>query len=87
MTSHTIQSDLLKQYVARIENIEEEKAKIQEDLKEVYSNAKNHGFDIKILKHVVKLRKMDSSELAEQEAILDLYRNALGMYVSSNEDE
>ena len=81
MASYTIQVDLLKQYITRIENIEEKKIAIQEDLKEVYANAKEHGFDIKILKQLIKLRKMDSEEVIEQEAILDTYKRALGMDV------
>ena len=79
MTSYKIEAGLLKQYISTIERIEEEKARIQEELKETYSNAKGHGFDVKILKQVIKLRKIDSSELIEQETILDVYKEALGM--------
>ncbi len=79
MQSYKIEKDLLKQYIARIERIEEDKSKVQEELKETYSNAKSHGFDIKALKQIVKIRKIDTKELVEHEAILDVYKEALGM--------
>lgn len=71
--------DQLRSIVERIERLEEEKATLAEDIKEVYAEAKGNGFDTKILRTVVRLRKQDSSERAEQEALLDLYLNALGM--------
>jgi uncharacterized protein (UPF0335 family) len=71
--------DQLRSIVERIERLEEEKAALAEDIKEVYAEAKGNGFDTKILRTVVRLRKQDSSERAEQEALLDLYLNALGM--------
>ena len=72
-------ADQLRAIVARIERLEEEKAALSEDIKEVYAEAKGNGFDTKILRTVVRLRKQDSSERAEQEALLDLYLHALGM--------
>jgi uncharacterized protein (UPF0335 family) len=71
--------DQLRSIIERIERLEEEKATLSEDIKEVYAEAKGNGFDTKILRTVVRLRKQDSSERAEQEALLDLYLNALGM--------
>jgi uncharacterized protein (UPF0335 family) len=71
--------DQLRSIVERIERLEEEKAALAEDIKEVYAEAKGNGFDTKILRTVVRLRKQDSSERAEQEALLDLYLSALGM--------
>lgn len=69
----------LKQFVERIERLEEEKAGIVEDIKEVYSEAKSNGFDVKILREVIKKRKLDAADRQEQETILDLYMQALGM--------
>ena len=71
--------DQLRSIVERIERLEEEKATLSEDIKEVYAEAKGNGIDTKTLRTVVRLRKQDSSERAEQEALLDLYLNALGM--------
>jgi uncharacterized protein (UPF0335 family) len=71
--------DQLRSIVERIERLEEEKAALAEDIKEVYAEAKGNGFDTKTLRTVVRLRKQDSSERAEQEALLDLYLGALGM--------
>ena len=72
-------TDQLKSIVERIERLEEEKQTISDDIKEVYAEAKGNGFDTKILRTVVRLRKQDTAERMEQEAILDLYLHALGM--------
>jgi uncharacterized protein (UPF0335 family) len=71
--------DQLKSVVERIEKLEEEKAAIAGDIKEVYAEAKANGFDTKTLRQVVRLRKQDTAERQEQEALLDLYLHALGM--------
>tara|TARA_R110000822_G_scaffold11505_9_gene42034 strand:- start:546 stop:857 length:312 start_codon:yes stop_codon:yes gene_type:complete len=71
--------DQLKAIIERVEKLEEEKQTIAGDIKEVYAEAKANGFDAKILREIVKLRKMDSAERQEREAILELYMNALGM--------
>ena len=71
--------DQLRSIIERIERLEEEKAALAEDIKEVYAEAKGNGFDTTTLRAVVRLRKQDSSERAEREALLDLYLNALGM--------
>ncbi|MDP4823878.1 MAG: DUF2312 domain-containing protein [Aestuariivirgaceae bacterium] len=68
----------LKSLVERIERLEEEKKAIAGDIKEVYAEAKGHGFDTKILRKVVSLRKKDANERQEEEAILELYLAALG---------
>lgn len=70
--------DKLKQVVARIEKLEEEKAALAADIKEVYSEAKTLGYDTKALRSVVRLRKMDRKSRIEQEQVLDLYLAALG---------
>jgi uncharacterized protein (UPF0335 family) len=71
--------DQLKSVVERIERLEEEKQALSDDIKEVYAEAKANGFDTKVLRQVVRLRKQDSAERQEHEAILELYLNALGM--------
>jgi len=71
--------DQLRTIIERIEKLEEEKAAIAGDIKEIYAEAKANGFDTKTLRRVVQLRKQDSAERQEQEALLDLYLHALGM--------
>jgi len=75
----SIARDQLRAIVERIEKLEEEKQAIAEDIKEVYAEAKANGYDTKTLRQVVRLRKQDSAERQEQEALLDLYLHALGM--------
>jgi uncharacterized protein (UPF0335 family) len=69
----------LKSFIERIERLEEEKAALAADIREVYSEAKGTGFDVKIMRQVVRLRKMETADRQEQDAILDLYLSALGM--------
>ena len=69
----------LKSFVDRIERLEEEKAGIAADIKEVYGEAKGTGFDVKVLRQVIRLRKQDVEDRREQEELLDLYQRALGM--------
>ena len=69
----------LKSIIERVERLEEEKKAIADDIKEVYAEAKANGFDTKTLRKVVTLRKKDRAEREEEEAMLDLYLNALGM--------
>jgi uncharacterized protein (UPF0335 family) len=74
-----IAGEQLKSIVERIERLEEEKKALADDIKEVYAEAKANGFDTKVLRTVVRLRKQDHAERQEQEALLDLYLHALGM--------
>lgn len=74
-----IAADRLRSFVERIERLEEEKAALTADIREVYSEAKGTGFDVKILRQIIRLRKMDISERQEQEEILDVYKRALDM--------
>lgn len=74
-----ISSDLLQSFVTRIENLEEEKAALMADIREVYSEAKAMGFDGKTIRHLISLRKLDGADREQQEALLDLYKRALGM--------
>jgi uncharacterized protein (UPF0335 family) len=78
MTNYSgISSNQLRQFIERIERLEEEKTELLKDIREVFAEAKSNGFDIKILRQVIKIRKMDQQELAEQEELLTLYMNAL----------
>ena len=71
--------DHLKAFVERVERLEEEKKTISDDIRDVYTEAKAHGFDVKALRAIVRLRKQDVDERKEQEAILETYLQALGM--------
>ncbi len=71
--------DQIKAYVERLERLEEEKASYTSDIKEVYSEAKSNGFDVKTLRKLVRIRKMDAAKRQEEEAMLDLYLHACGM--------
>ena len=74
-----IARERLKSFVERIENLEEEKSALTADIREIYSEAKGIGLDIKTLRQIVRLRKLDSSDRQQQEELLALYKNALGM--------
>jgi uncharacterized protein (UPF0335 family) len=76
-----ITGDQLLSVIQRIERLEQDKAVVAEDIKSVYAEAKANGFDTKILKQVVKIRKMAEPERQEQEEMLDLYMQAIGMGV------
>jgi uncharacterized protein (UPF0335 family) len=78
-STNAIAADHLKAFVERIERLEEEKAAISGDIKDVYTEAKGNGFDGKALRQIISLRKKDFAERQEEEAILDLYRQALGV--------
>ncbi len=75
----TISSDRLKSLIERIERLEEEKAALAADIREVYAEAKSTGFETKIMRQIVRLRKLEQHERSEQEQLLDLYKAALGM--------
>ena len=77
--TQTFVKDQLKAFVERIERLDEEKATLSSDIKDVYAEAKGNGFDVKALRTVVRLRKMDADARKEAEAILETYMNALGM--------
>ena len=82
-----IARDQLRSIIERIERLEEEKQAIADDIKEVYAEAKGNGYDTKTLRAVVRIRKQDSAERQEQEALLDLYLAALGMAVTAEAAE
>ena len=82
MSDASVASNQLRAFIERIERLEEEKKTIAEDIKEVYGEAKAMGYDTKVLRKVVSIRKQDQNERMEQEAILDTYLAALGMLPS-----
>ena len=71
--------DQLKAFVERVERLEEEKKATQDDIREVYAEAKGTGFDVAALRAIVRLRKIDADKRREQEAVLDTYKQAMGM--------
>mgnify|MGYP001347077995 FL=1 len=79
MAKANFAKDQLKSLVERVERLEEEKTALAGDIREVYAEAKGHGFDTKIMRQVVRLRKLESHEREERDALLDLYMSALGM--------
>ena len=74
-----VAGDHLKSFIERIERLEEEKKALADDIRDVYSEAKGTGFDVKVIRQIIKIRKMDKDELDEQEALLETYLLALGM--------
>jgi uncharacterized protein (UPF0335 family) len=78
-TAHRFAKDQLKAFIERVERLEEEKKALSDDIRDVYAEAKGIGFDVKALRAIVRLRKMDADERREQETILDTYKVALGM--------
>ncbi len=79
MSKTAFAKDQLKSFINRIERLEEEKAALSADIKEVYAEAKGTGFDVKIMRQVIRMRKLDKADFQEQEAMLDLYLTAMDM--------
>jgi uncharacterized protein (UPF0335 family) len=77
--SYDVTAEELRQLVERVESLEGEKKDISEQIKEVYAEAKGRGYDTKVLRKVVALRRREPDDIAEEEAVLDLYKEALGM--------
>jgi uncharacterized protein (UPF0335 family) len=77
--SEIIQADQLQQVINKIETIEQERLEGADLLKDAFNEAKSMGFDVKIIKHVIRLRKKDKDALAEEDSLIDLYRGALGV--------
>ena len=84
--AHGIARDQLRAFIERIERLEEEKKTISDDIKDVYGEAKGMGYDTKIMKQVIALRKKDDQERMEEDLILDTYLQALGMIEGAQED-
>jgi uncharacterized protein (UPF0335 family) len=74
-----IAGERLRSFIERIERLEEERRTLGEDIKEVFAEAKGNGFDAKIMRQIIKIRRMDKDDLDEQETLLDIYKRALGM--------
>jgi uncharacterized protein (UPF0335 family) len=72
--------DALKAYVERVERLEDERDTFKEDIRSVYAEAKSHGYDVKVLRKVIARRKRDRNEVAEEDALLDTYEHALGVF-------
>ena len=74
-----VAGERLKSFIERIERLEEEKRALAADIKEVYSEARGAGFDVKTMRELIKIRRLDEDDLDEREALLDTYKRALGM--------
>ena len=74
-----IAADRLRSIIERVERLEEERKALAGDIKDIFSEAKSAGFDVKVIKQIIKLRKQEPAEVEEQETLLDIYRRALGM--------
>lgn len=81
--SGDVNSELLRSLVSRVERLQEEKDALTADIREVYAEAKNHGYDVKIMRKVVALRKLEPAILDEQESLIEIYMRALGPYVDT----
>ena len=81
-----VSGDQLRSYIERIERLEEEKAALAVDAREVFAEAKANGFDTKTMRQILKLRKMETAERDEQEHMLDLYKRVLGMLPDLDEE-
>lgn len=79
VSTESVAADQLKSFIERIERLEEEKAGIAGDIKDIYAEAKGSGFDTKAMRKIISLRKKDHAERQEEEAVLELYLQALGM--------
>ena len=79
MDAYQVTADELRQFVERIEHLEQEKKDISDQIKEVYSELKGRGYDAAAVKEIIRIRKKDAEKLAEEESILEVYRAALGM--------
>lgn len=85
VTTGGVESSKLKSYIERIEKLEEEKAAIASDVRDVFAEAKANGFDTKTMRQVLKLRKLNHNDRMEQEYMLDLYKRALGLETEYDE--
>lgn len=74
-----IAGDRLRSFIERVERLEEDRANLNADIREVYAEAKSSGFDAKTMRQIVRLRKMEPNERQEQEHLLEVYRNAVGI--------
>ena len=87
VSTDSVAQDQIRAFIERIERMEEEKKAIADDIKEIYAEAKGNGFDTKVLRQIVRIRKQDHAERMEQEALLELYMAALGMQTAPANDD
>ncbi|HZY67399.1 MAG TPA: DUF2312 domain-containing protein [Devosia sp.] len=87
ISSDSVAQDQIRAFIERIERMEEEKKAISDDIKEIYAEAKGNGFDTKVLRQIIRIRKQDHAERMEQEALLELYMTALGMATAPANDD
>lgn len=87
VTTGGVEAPKLRSYVERIERLEEDKAGIASDIRDVFAEAKSNGFDVKAMRQILKLRKMKANERTEAEYMLDLYKRALGMEADFDDQE
>ncbi|MBL3702827.1 DUF2312 domain-containing protein [Sulfitobacter sp. BDSS02] len=78
-TTYSVTAGELRQFVERAERLEQEKKDIAEQIKEVFAEAKGRGYDVKALRKIIALRKRDKDDIAEEEAVIEMYKEALGM--------
>lgn len=76
---YSVTGQELKQFIERVERLEEEKKEVAEQIKEVFAEMKGRGFDVKAIRTILRERKQDPNDIAEQEAVIDMYKAALGM--------
>jgi uncharacterized protein (UPF0335 family) len=81
-----IAGEQLRQYIQKIERLEQEKADIASDIRDAYAEAKGNGFEPKVMRQLIKIRKMDQNERSEHEELLDIYKHALGMIPGAEEE-
>ena len=74
-----IATDRLRSIIERVERLEEEKAALASDIKDIFQEGKSAGFDVKVIRQIIRIRKLEPADVEEQETLLDLYRRALGM--------
>jgi len=74
-----VAADRLRSLIERIERLEEERKALGSDIKDIYSEAKSAGFDVKVIRQIIRIRKQEPADVEEQETLLDVYRRALGM--------
>ncbi len=84
MSTANVSADQLRLFIERIEALEEEKAGIADDIKGVYAEAKSNGYDVKTMRSIVRLRRMDVNDRAEMEALLETYKTALGLEIGGD---
>ena len=87
VSTDSVAQDQIRAFIERIERMEEEKKAISDDIKEIYAEAKGNGFDTKVLRQIIRIRKQDHAERMEQEALLELYMAALGMASAPANDD